>query len=85
MLGERLTFVIRPSRSIGIRHVKGDGPSPIHRSSDRITPWEGHFAGYIMVDGKRVPSKGEVGWYIAGKWRSVWEGTVTDLRYESTR
>ena len=45
----------------------------------------GHFAGYIMVDGRRVPSKGEVGWYIAGKWRSVWEGTVTDLRYEFAR
>lgn len=48
----------------------------------QMTPWEGHFAGYVAVEGLRVPSRGEVGWHMAGAWRSVWEGTVTDLRYE---
>ena len=48
----------------------------------RMTPWEGHFADYVAVDGMTVPRRGEVGWHLAGAWRSVWEGTVTDLRYE---
>jgi hypothetical protein len=50
-----------------------------------MTPWELHFAAYTTVDGMRIPTEGEVGWYISGEWRSVWEGTVTDLRYEFAR
>jgi hypothetical protein len=45
--------------------------------------WEGHFRGYQSRDGVRLPSEGDVGWYIEGVWRPVWRGTVTD--FEITR
>jgi hypothetical protein len=45
-------------------------------------PWEGHFSDYAFVDGLRVPSKGEVGWYLDGRWRSVWSGTLVQALYE---
>ncbi len=39
-------------------------------------PWEGHFSDYRERDGFMVPARGDVGWYIDGQWRAVWEGTV---------
>lgn len=46
------------------------------------TPWEGRFSRYITVDGMRVPSYGEVGWWVEGRWLPVWQGTVQ--RFEFT-
>jgi len=40
------------------------------------TPWEGRFSSYTTIDGVRVPSKGEVGWWVEGRWLPVWQGTV---------
>lgn len=48
-------------------------------------PWEGHFRNYVNRCGMRVPSEGEVGWYVDGEWRSVWKGTITDSTYEFAR
>ena len=48
-------------------------------------PWEGHFRNYVNRGGIVVPSEGEVGWYVDGKWRSVWKGTITELSYELGR
>ena len=48
----------------------------------RQMPWEGHFRNYANRDGMRVPTEGEVGWYVDGEWRSVWKGTVVDSSYE---
>lgn len=45
-------------------------------------PWEGHFRNYVDRGGMVVPSEGEVGWYLEGKWRSVWKGTITEATYE---
>lgn len=45
-------------------------------------PWEGHFRNYVNRGGMLVPTEGEVGWYIAGEWRSVWKGMITDSHYE---
>ena len=42
------------------------------------------LARYVTVHGMRVPSRGDVGWHLAGRWQPVWEGTVTDLHYEFT-
>jgi hypothetical protein len=42
----------------------------------RQVPWEGHFRDYREHQGIRVPSHGEVGWYINNEWRPVWKGTV---------
>jgi hypothetical protein len=39
--------------------------------------WEGHFRGYRRHGGIAVPTYGDVGWYVNGEWRSVWEGTIT--------
>ncbi len=48
-------------------------------------PWEGHFRNYVNRGGFVVPSEGEVGWYVDGKWRSVWKGTIAELSYELAR
>ena len=40
------------------------------------TPWEGRFSRYVTIDGVRVPSRGEVGWWVEGRWHPVWQGTV---------
>ena len=39
-------------------------------------PWEGHFRNYQRRDGFRVPTEGDVGWYVDDEWRGVWKGTV---------
>ena len=44
--------------------------------------WEGKFADYVKHDGVLVPTRGEVGWYTDGEWRSVWRGTVTQAVLE---
>ncbi|HEV8393686.1 MAG TPA: DUF6544 family protein [Vicinamibacterales bacterium] len=49
------------------------------------TPWEGRFAGYVTVDGMRVPSSGEVGWWVEGRWQPVWQGTVQRFGFEHGR
>ena len=46
------------------------------------TPWEGRFSRYIDVNGMRVPSTGEVGWWVEGQWHSVWQGTVEQVTVE---
>ena len=40
------------------------------------TPWEGRFTHYVTIKGMRVPSSGEVGWWVEGRWQPVWQGTV---------
>jgi len=46
------------------------------------TPWEGRFSRYVDRQGLRVPSMGEVGWWVEGRWQSVWQGTVEHLTVE---
>lgn len=46
------------------------------------TPWEGRFSRYIDVNGMRVPSRGEVGWWVEGQWHSVWQGTIERVTVE---
>ena len=45
-------------------------------------PWEGHFRDYVTVQGMRVPTHGEVGWYDDGVWGRVWEGTLLEAKYD---
>lgn len=47
-----------------------------------LTAWEGHFAKYEDRDKLRIPTEGEVGWYLSGEWRPVWQGKVSDMTYE---
>ena len=44
--------------------------------------WEGHFHDYAGRDGVRVPTEGEVGWYLDGEWRAVWRGRITRASFE---
>jgi hypothetical protein len=46
------------------------------------TPWEGHFSQYETVHGVRLPMRGEVGWWVDGRWQSVWEGAITRASVE---
>lgn len=40
-------------------------------------PWQGHFKDYHEINGMKVPSYGEVGWWIDGKLELVWKGEVS--------
>jgi hypothetical protein len=42
-------------------------------------PWEGHFRQYERRNGIRVPTEGDVGWYVDGEWQPVWKGAVVDF------
>ena len=42
-------------------------------------PWEGHFRNYERTNGFRVPTEGEVGWYVDDQWRAVWKGTILEF------
>lgn len=49
----------------------------------RQAGWEGHFSGYTLRAGMRVPRYGEVGWYDdAGELRIVWTGKLLDAEYD---
>lgn len=48
----------------------------------RAVPWEGHFRHYEVRSGMRVPTFGEVGWHVDGKWQPVWRGNLIDVQYE---
>jgi len=49
------------------------------------TPWEGRFTRYVTVDDMRVPSSGEVGWWVEGRWQPVWQGSVQRVVFEHAR
>jgi hypothetical protein len=46
------------------------------------TPWEGRFSRYVDANGMRVPSMGEVGWWVEGQWHSVWQSTMERVTVE---
>lgn len=43
--------------------------------------WEGRFGPTVERDGMRVPSDGEVGWFVDDAWRPVWQGRMVAARY----
>lgn len=47
-----------------------------------LVPWEGHFSDYRRYQGMLVPTKGEVGWYSAGRLQIVWRGNIESLEYQ---
>lgn len=48
----------------------------------RALPWKGHFRDYRSYAGMRVPSWGEVGWYVNGRLETVWRGHLVSAVYE---
>ncbi|WP_418316984.1 DUF6920 family protein [Piscinibacter sakaiensis] len=48
----------------------------------RKLAWEGRFSDYRRRGGMLVPDRGEVGWYIDGRWEKVWQGRVVDAEFE---
>ncbi len=55
------------------REVSGDYQS---------TPWGAKLGNYISVDGYRIPSEGEVSWYLGDRLYTYWKAVVTDVSYE---
>jgi hypothetical protein len=43
--------------------------------------WEGHFRGYRIIEGMRIPEYGEVGWYRGSELQLVWKGNIESARY----
>jgi hypothetical protein len=49
----------------------------------RQRPWEGHFRRYRIVEGVRVPSEGDVGWYVDDHWQPVWRATIDSFAIDA--
>jgi hypothetical protein len=45
-------------------------------SSFLPTPWRGRFSAYLQHRGRWLPFAGEVGWEIAGKEMTYWQGRI---------
>jgi len=43
--------------------------------------WEGHFQDYEERQGLLIPMAAEVGWYLDGQWKRVWEGRITAVEF----
>jgi hypothetical protein len=46
------------------------------------TPWMGTFSGYKVLDGYRIPTRGEVSWLIDGEICPYWRGHITQLEID---
>jgi hypothetical protein len=46
-------------------------------------PWEGHFRNYQVHGDVLVPSEGDVGWYVDGRWAPVWRGQMMKIEYDT--
>ena len=74
--GETVTIEFRFNEAGEVTSVFAAARPRTYGTTYVATPWEGRFARYVTVDGMRVPSSGEVGWWVEGRWLSVWQGTV---------
>jgi hypothetical protein len=79
--GERVTIEFRFNEAGEIASVFAAERPRSYGTTYVATPWEGRFARYITVDGMRVPSSGEVGWWVEGRWLPVWQGTVQRITF----
>jgi hypothetical protein len=74
--GESVTVEFRFNEAGEVASVYAAARPRSYSTTYVATPWEGRFARYITVEGMRVPSTGEVGWWVEGRWLPVWQGTV---------
>jgi hypothetical protein len=40
---------------------------------------------YEERNGFRVPTEGNVGWYVDGEWHGVWKGTILDFEVQTPK
>lgn len=45
-------------------------------------PWEGRFSEYREFNGIKIPTRGEVGWYLPEGWWLFWQGKIVDAEFE---
>jgi hypothetical protein len=65
-----------------IASAKADARSRTVGDKIEMTPWQGRFWDYTIVDGMRVPQQGEVEWLTPEGPKPYWRGRVTSLRYQ---
>ena len=78
--GEAVTIEFRFNDAGEVASVYAAARPRSYSTTYVATPWEGRFARYVTRDGMRVPSSGEVGWWVEGRWLPVWQGTVQPER-----
>ena len=74
--GETVTIEFRFNEAGEVASVYAAERPRSYGTTYVATPWEGRFDRYVAIDGVRVPSWGEVGWWVEGRWLPVWQGTV---------
>lgn len=45
------------------------------------TPWEGRFEDYRDIGGMRIPTRGDVGWILDGRWQPYFGGRIIAANY----
>lgn len=75
-----LEFAFRPSG--GIASIYSPGRWMKLKGGYKKAPWKGLFSDPFIVDGMRLPRRGEVFWQINGLWESVWKGEVLEANFE---
>ena len=44
-------------------------------------PWEGRFKNYQEFNGVKIPTEGEVGWYLPEGWWLFWKGKIVNTEF----
>jgi hypothetical protein len=65
-----------------ISAVKADARAKTVGDKIEMTPWQGRFWDYTVINGMRVPQQGEVEWLTKDGAKPYWRGRVTSLRYQ---
>lgn len=59
-----------------------DRPATDESGHESLGAWRGLFYEFDIVGGRRIPTRGEVGYIIDGKYAPHWRGKIVNYRVE---
>jgi hypothetical protein len=59
-----------------------DRPATGSEGGITLRAWRGQFTDYGMIGGRRIPLRGEVGYFINGRYAPYWRGGITRYAIE---
>jgi hypothetical protein len=62
-----------------IVRTEGSRPDTGADGAEILREWRGTFGDYATLGGRRIPTRGEVGYVDEGEYRPYWRGEVTAL------
>ena len=77
-----LTLLFRFDKNDLIESVRAEARGRTVAGSQIPTPWECRYSDYELRDGIRIPTKGEVTWFLHKGAHPYWRGRITKRSYE---